>query len=150
MALVRWEPFRELDNLQKEMNRLFDSFSPERYGRLTDGVFAPAAEINETDDAVDLKLELPGMKPEDVDVQVAADAVVISGERKSESRTDEDGYVRSEFHYGKFQRTIPLPTRVQNADASAEYKDGILTLHLPKAEEERNKVVKVQLNPASS
>jgi len=149
MALVRWEPFREIDTLQKEMNRLFDSFAPEGHNRLVNGMFTPAAEINETDDAVQLRLELPGLKPEDVDVQVAADAVIISGERKSESSTNENGYVRSEFHYGKFQRTIPLPARVQNTDANAEYKDGILTLHLPKAEEERNKVVKVQLNPAS-
>jgi HSP20 family protein len=76
---------------------------------------------------------------------VTAEAVAISGERKSETKTEENGMTRSEFRYGKFRRVIPLPTRIQNTNVVAEYKDGILNLTLPKAEEEKNKVVKVEL-----
>lgn len=146
MALVRWEPFREVNSLQREMNRLFDTLSPLRDEQFDLGAFMPAAEINETDEAVDLKLELPGLKPEDIDIQVSADSVSISGERKSESKTEENGVTRSEFHYGSFRRVLPLNTRIDNTDVQAEYNDGILKLHLPKAPEERNKVVKVNLN----
>jgi HSP20 family protein len=146
MALVRWEPFREMNTLQKEMNRLFDTLSPIRYQDLVNGTFIPSAELSETEEAIDLKVELPGMSPEDVDIQVAADSVSISGERKSESRTEENGVTRSEFHYGSFHRVVPLGSRVDNTNATADYKDGILKLHLPKAPEERNKVVKVKLS----
>lgn len=145
MTLVRWDPFREVGSLQKEMNRLFDTFTPGRYQDWANGAVMPPAELNETDEAIALKVELPGMDPDDIDVQVTADSISISGERKSETRTEENGVVHSEFHYGKFQRVMPLPSRVDNTDVAADYKDGILTLHLPKAPEERNKVVKVKL-----
>jgi HSP20 family protein len=144
MALIRWEPFREADSLRREMNRLFDELMPAM--RSGNGLtFAPAAEIEETPEAVHLKLELPGMDAKDLDVQVSAEAVSISGERKSETKTEENGIFRSEFRYGRFDRVIPLPSRVDNQKVEAEYKDGILRLTLPKVEEEKHKVVKVNL-----
>lgn len=146
MALIRWEPLREVETLQREMNRLFDNLGPSRLSHAGNGAFFPAAELSETEEAIDLKVEIPGMSPKDIDVQVSADAVTISGERKSESKTEKDGMTRSEFYYGQFQRVIPLPRRIQNTSVDAQYRDGILTLHLPKAEEERNKVVKVSLS----
>ena len=146
MTLMRWEPFREIDTLQREMNRLFDSFggetSPEQIAR---GSFVPPAEIRETPDAIHLKLEVPGIDAKDIDIQASAEAISIGGERKSETKTEEKGMTRSEFRYGKFRRVIPLPVRIQNTSVTAEYKDGILTLTLPKAEEEKNRVVKVSL-----
>ncbi|MEB3355916.1 MAG: Hsp20/alpha crystallin family protein [Synechococcales bacterium] len=146
MAIVRWEPFREIDTLQRQMNRLFDEIvTPTTWRNGGEGMVAPAAELHETDEAFLLKLEVPGMKPEDLSVEVTAEAVSISGERKSESRSEENGVTRSEFRYGKFQRIIPLSARIQNTDVKAEYKDGILHLTLPKAAEERNKVVKVAI-----
>lgn len=145
MALVRfgWEPFREVDTLQRQMNHLFDSLTAtsEDVG----ASFVPPAELEETPEALHLKLEVPGMNREDIDVQVTADSIAISGERKVETRTEEKGVTRSEFRYGKFRRVIPLPIRVQNANVQGEYKDGILSLTLPKAEEEKNRVVKVNL-----
>lgn len=145
MALVRWEPFREVESLQRQLNRLFDEIAPTgRRGE--EGIaFIPSAEIEETRDAVHLKVEVPGVDAEDLDVQVSPEAVSISGERKSEIKTEERGITRTEFRYGRFQRVIPLPTRVQHDQVQAEYKDGILKLRLPKAEEDRNKVVKVNL-----
>jgi HSP20 family protein len=145
MALIRWEPFREIDSLQREMNRLFDTLTPAAEGRTNGVAFIPAAEMQETPEAIHLKLEVPGLEAKDLDVQVTAEAVAISGERRSENKTEENGMVRSEFRYGKFQRVIPLPGRVQNNQVQAEYKDGILQLRLPKAEEEKNRVIKVNL-----
>ncbi|MBZ8179620.1 Hsp20/alpha crystallin family protein [Oscillatoria salina] len=147
MALVRWQPFREVDSLQREMNRLFDSFLTEdgEHRRSAMATFAPAAEIEETADAIHLRLEIPGMEPQDLDVQVTAEAVSIRGERKSQFKSEEEGMTRTEFRYGQFQRVIPLPGKIKNNEVQAEYKDGILQLTLPKADEEKNKVVKVNI-----
>ncbi len=144
MSLIRWQPFSEINSLQREMNSLFDSLVPITSDRLSSG-FAPAAEMSETPEAVNLKLEIPGMDAKDIDIQVAAESIAISGERKSETKTEADGMTRSEFRYGSFRRVIPLPSRVKNTEVNAEYKDGILNLTLPKASAEKNKVVKVNL-----
>jgi len=145
MALVRWEPFREIDTLQRQMNRLFDELMPTNREVRNGIAFVPPAEMEETPDAIHLKLEVPGMDSKDLDVQVSAEAVSITGERKSETKTEDKGMSRTEFRYGKFQRMIPLAARVQHDKVQAEYKDGILKLTLPKAEEEKNKVLKVNL-----
>jgi HSP20 family protein len=149
MALIRWEPFREVESLQKEMNRLFDRLVPTDVGNGEKmGLsFIPAAEMTETPEAVQLKLEIPGMEAKDLNLEVTADSLTINGERKSEIKTEEEGFTRTEFRYGKFHRVIPLPVQVDNNNVTAEYKDGILNLTLPKAEEEKNKVVKVSINP---
>ena len=145
MALIRWQPFQEMNALQRDMNRLFDSLAPMSQETMMKSAFAPPAEMEETKDAFQIKLELPGMDPNDLDVQVTREAIAISGERKSESKSEENGITRSEFRYGRFSRTIPLPTRIDNTNVQSDYKDGILTLSLPKAEEEKNKVVKVNV-----
>ena len=144
MTLIRLEPFREIDTIQRQMNRLFDEILPKEvlYDR---PAFIPAAELAETPEAFQLKLEVPGLNAEDIDIQVTAESVSISGERRSEDKSEENGIGRSEFRYGKFQRVIPLPNRVQNNKVEAEYVDGILHLTLPKVEEEQHKVVKVKV-----
>lgn len=145
MAIVHWSPIQEIENLQREMNQLFDTLSPTVRNRSNSVSFVPAVEISETPEAIQLRVEVPGMEAKDLDVQVTAEAVAISGERKSEARHEEDGMVRSEFRYGKFQRVIPLPSRIQNDKVEAQYKDGVLNLRLPKVDAEKNKVVKVNL-----
>jgi HSP20 family protein len=146
MALIRWQPFHEVDYLQRDMNRLFDRLANTATNSDMDrAVFVPPAELKEESDAIHLSLEIPGMTAEDLDIQVSADSASISGERKEETKTEEKGMTRTEFRYGRFQRVIPLPVRVQNANVQANYKDGILKLMLPKAEEEKNKIVKVTL-----
>jgi HSP20 family protein len=145
MSLIKWEPFAEIESLQKEMNRLFEQFTPSRREHLFGDSFVPAVEVEEGDNSIDLKVELPGLKPEDIDIQVSADAVSITGERKTESKTEENGMTRSEFHYGRFQRVVPLPAQVQTNAVNADYKDGILRLHLPKDEAEQRKVVNVPI-----
>jgi HSP20 family protein len=150
MALVRYNPWQEMNSLQRQLNHLFDNaLTPDNWGDFGNLVKIPAAELTETDDALHLKLEVPGMEAKDLDVQVMVDRVAISGERKSEikdkTRLSEGVSFRTEFRYGKFSRVIPLPARIQNTNVTADYKDGILNLTLPKAEEEKNKVVKVNL-----
>lgn len=149
MALVRWNPWREIATLQQQMNQLFDETLIPATDRERSFVRVPAAEIEETQKAIHLKVELPGIDAKDLDVQVTQNTVSISGERKEETKTQENGVTRSEFNYGKFQRVIPLPARIQNTKVQAEYKDGILILTLPKMEEEKNKVVKVNLEQAA-
>jgi HSP20 family protein len=142
MTIVRYNPWNEMSSLQRQLSHLFDdALTFENLGDFGDLAKVPAAELTETDEAVHLKLEIPGMEAKDLDVRVMADRVAIAGERKSEIKEK----TRSEFRYGKFSRVIPLPVKIQNTKVTADYRDGILNLTLPKAEEEKNKVVKVNL-----
>ncbi|AFZ34944.1 heat shock protein Hsp20 [Stanieria cyanosphaera PCC 7437] len=147
MTLVRYNPWQEMNTLQRQLNRLFDDvLTPDNWAEFGNLAKVPAAELSETDEAFHLKLEVPGMEAKDLDIQVMADRVAISGERRSEIKEK----TRSEFRYGKFSRVIPLPARIQNTNVTADYKDGILNLTLPKSEEEKNKVVKVNLGEATA
>lgn len=139
MMLVRYNPWQELNALQRQIDTHFENFQAPTFTK------APAAELHETDDAVHLKLELPGIEAKDVDIEVTENAVKVIAERKSETTSEDNGKTRSEFYYGKFQRVIPLRSRIQNTNVKADYKDGILNLILPKTEAEKNKVVKVNL-----
>ena len=145
MPLVRYNPWHEMNALQRSFNRLFDDMLSTENSNFGNFAKVPAVELSETDDAVNLKLEIPGINAKDLDIQVAENAVSIKGERKEENTTEENGNKRSEFRYGKFERVIPLPVRIQNTNVKADYKDGILNLHLPKTQEEKNKIVKVNL-----
>ena len=119
MTLVRWNPWQEMNTIQRQLNRLFEEdMLP---STLLERTFArvPAAELQETEDAILLKLELPGIEAKELDVQVTEKAVYVSGERKSETKTEDKGVTKSEFQYGKFQRLIPLPTRIQNTNVTA-------------------------------
>ena len=142
--IERWEPFGEMESLHRRMNRLFERLMPsgDRFFGLD---FMPAAEMEETDNEIHLKLEIPGMEAKDLDIEVRETSIDISGDRKSESKTEAKGMISSEFSYGKFERVIPLPAHVQNDKVKAEYKNGILTLTLPKTEAEKHKTVKVEV-----
>ncbi len=144
MALVRWDPFREIDEIQREMNRMFDRLMA-RPAETDAFAFVPAVEMHDDPETITLKLELPGLNPNDLDIQATAEAVSISGERRFEKRSEDRGVTRTEFRYGRFQRVIPLPNRIKHDQAKAEYKDGILTLTLPKADSEKAQVVKVNV-----
>ncbi len=145
MTLVRYTPWQEINSLAGQLNSLFDDTLPARWEDFGNLSKVPAAELSETNEALHLKLEVPGMEAKDLDIQVMADRVAIAGERKSETKSEKNGKTLSEFRYGKFSRGIPLPLRIQNTKVTADYKDGILNLTLPKVEEEKNKVVKIDL-----
>jgi HSP20 family protein len=145
MTIIRYNPWQEINAIQRQFDRMFnDTIIPE----LTNLTKVPAAELTETETAIVLKLEIPGMRSEDVDIQVTNKSVTVSGDRKSTTSSEANGKTHSEFHYGKFHRVIPLPVKVQHTNTTADYQDGILHLTLPKAEEEQNKVVKVNLTNA--
>jgi HSP20 family protein len=144
--LTHWEPFRGIDRLHEEMNHLFERFLPHSNGEASNLSFVPAAEMEETDDAIHLKLEVPGMSAKDLNVEVTDASVVIQGERKSESRTEEKGMIRSDFSYGQFERRLALPSPVQSDQVQAECKNGVLSLTLPKVASEPRQAVKIAVS----
>jgi HSP20 family protein len=128
------------------LDRFFErALGPWKEELTTTAMSAPALEVETTDSDVIVRAELPGIDPKDLDIEVTADRLSMRGERRQESRSEEKGVLRTEFSYGSFERAIRLPARVDNAAVKAEYKDGILTLTLPKHPEELNKVVKVDV-----
>ncbi|MFH7026641.1 MAG: Hsp20/alpha crystallin family protein [Heteroscytonema crispum UTEX LB 1556] len=152
MSLIHWQPLRELDTLRQQMNRLFDelihSTSTSNLLPKNINTWAPAIELKETDTDIIVKAQVPGMDAKDLDVQVSQDAVSIAGEHQEEKRSEAQGFFRSEFRYGQFQRIVPLPVNVKHQQVKAEFKDGILTLILPKAEVSDRNAVKVDLTMA--
>jgi HSP20 family protein len=149
MTITRWQPLYRLNTLQRDMDRLFDQLTQTSWGDTTptqhNQDWVPAVEVKETDAQVILRAEVPGVSAEDLDIQVTRNAVAITGEHRYENKSEDNGYYRSEFRYGQFQRIVPLPSKVENEQVKAEFKDGILTLTMPKAEDERRKVFKVNL-----
>ena len=122
--LIRYNRRQQFNTLQRQINRLFDSaLTAEAVGEKA-FTRVLAAELHETADAIPLKLEVPSIEAKDLDVQVTENAVAISGEQKSENKTEENGVTRSESHYGKFQRVTPLSARIENTNVTVEYKDG--------------------------
>jgi len=144
MALVRWQsPFQEMETLRRQMDQIFGEMAgANREAQIT---WKPAIELKDTEENLILRAEIPGVEGKDLDIQVTREAVAISGEHRYEKKAEDKGYIRSEFRYGKFQRVIALPVAVQNEQVQAQFKDGILTLTLPKVTAARHKVVKVNL-----
>jgi HSP20 family protein len=141
--LVRyWNPWREIETLGRQIDQVFDELTPSRHKL---DFWTPAVELEDAGDNLVLRAQLPGMDAKDLDIQVTHEAVAISGEHRQEEKSDRKGYFRSEFRYGKFRRVVPLPVAIQNTKVQADYKDGILTLTLPKVEAVRNQVVKLNL-----
>ena len=150
MALIRWQPFSEMNSLQRDMNRLFEALAPMEQESRQQMSFMPLAEMEETENAIHLRVEIPGMDANNLDVQVTKEAVMISGDRQSKSKSQNNRMTRSEFRYGKFSRTIPLPTRIDSNNVKGDYQDGILSLELPKRKEEENKAITVKLGSSNS
>jgi HSP20 family protein len=147
MIVRYWQPLREVDTIRRQMDRLLDDLIETSDDRPT---WAPAVELKDAGDAFVLKIQLPGVDEKDLDIQVTKDMVKIAGEHRRDRQNQENGYYRSEFRYGKFSRTVGLPSAVQNDQVQAGYKNGILSLTLPKVVEARNKVVKVNLSGLDS
>ncbi len=143
MAIIRWQPFQEIDALHRQMDRIFDEMLTVK--RQPEIAWKPAVELQDTDDNLILRAQIPGMEAKDLDIRVTREAVAITGEHRYENKAENSGNIRSEFRYGKFHRVISLPTAIQNDKVQAEYKNGILTLTLPKVTEARRQVVKINL-----
>jgi len=144
MRIVRWQPFSEMESLRRQMDRMFDELleiSPQN-GNTN---WTPAIELKDEQNQLILRAEIPGVEAKDLNIEVTREAVAIAGEHQAEKRTEDKGFYHSELRYGKFQRLVQLPVPVENDRVKAEFKNGILTLILPKAEELRRQVFKVNL-----
>jgi len=150
MAIVRWQPFRDLLATEREFDRIFrEAFSPllrEREGELSTRAWAPAVDIFENETNIVLKAELPGVEPKDVEVRVEDNTLYLKGERKFEKETKEENYHRIERSYGSFARSFALPNSIDADKVAAEYKDGLLILTLPKREEAKPKTIKINVS----
>ena len=148
MAVVRWEPFRDLISTQDQLNRMFNhTFSRLLGGRgaESDGhTWSPAVDVYEDDHNVVLKAELPGVDPNDVELRVEGSTLFLKGERKFEKESKEENYHLIERSYGSFLRTFELPNTVDASNVSANYNDGVLTVTLPKREKTKPKTIKIQ------
>ena len=138
MALVRWEPARELDTLQGEVNRLFDTF----FGGAGNGGnrtrrWVPAMDLVETEDALVLNADLPGLEREDVSIEVKDNVLTVSGKRDAEHKEKADGYYRVERAFGSFSRSLALPQGVDPAKVQANFDKGVLEVTIPKPEERK-------------
>jgi len=155
MSIVRWNPVRELATfpsdilgMQKEINHMFDRFF--RGGTLDEGDFLPttwmpAVDLVEKNDGYVATVELPGVNKDDVKITLQENILTIKGEKKDEKETKDSNFHRVERSYGSFQRSFTLPTSVKQDKVDAQYKDGILTISLPKAEEAKSKQVEVKV-----
>jgi len=143
MAIVRWEPFRGLAAPGDRFNRLFNQVFSGGSDLSSARAWAPAVDVYETDHEVVLKAELAGIDPKYVDIRVEDGTLYLKGERKFEKETKEEDYHRVERSYGSFMRSFPLPAGVDADKAAAEYKNGVLTLTLPKREEAKPKTIKI-------
>jgi len=148
MAIVRWEPFRDLLSSQKGFDRLFrEAFSPFfRESELSTRTWAPAVDIYEDENKLVLKADLPGVDPKDVEIKVEDGMLYLNGERKFEKEVKEENYHRVERSYGAFSRSFALPTSINSENIAAEYKDGQLILTMPKREEAKPKTIKVSVS----
>jgi HSP20 family protein len=149
MALVRWEPVRELTTLQNEMNRLFSTFFDNPVGGAGNGNgqslrrWVPAMDLVETADHFVLKADLPGLGPDDVNIEVEDNVLTVSGERKVEHETQREGFYRVERASGAFRRSLTLPEGVALDDIAASFDKGVLEIRIPKPEERKPRKVSI-------
>src|SRR6201997_727461 len=149
MALIRWEPARELQSMQSEMNRLFgtffDSATPRNGARTSVRRWIPAMDVAETDDHYVLRADLPGLSDGDVNVQLEDNVLTISGERKAEHEQQQEGYYRLERAFGAFSRSLTLPDGVDPNGVQAHFDRGVLEIRIPKPEQKKPKTVQITL-----
>lgn len=160
MSVIRWNPARdlatwsvsdllpEINQIQREMNRLFDNFL--RGGMVDDGSYgtfwSPSVDIIEHDDAYLVEAELPGLTKDDVKISIEGNILTIRGEKKREQTKEDRNYHRTERSYGTFMRSFTLPTSVRADKIEANYRNGILTINLPKVEEAKPKTIEVKIH----
>lgn len=145
-SLDRWDPFRDVTEIQNEMNQIFEGY----FGRpgipgTAERPWAPAADMHETKDEMVLAMELPGLSEKDIRLTVDGDVLTVRGERTRGEEAREDGFRRTERWFGKFERVLPLPIPVQADKVTATYRDGVLTVKLPKVEAVKPTEIKIDV-----
>jgi HSP20 family protein len=144
-SLIRWEPIRELNSMRDVMDRLFDDgFSRPLVPALWDTAAVPTMDLYQTENEVVVKMGLPGVKPEDIQIAVTNGVLSIRGEVKEEKEEKDKTYHLRERRYGSFSRSVTLPSNVSVDKSDASFENGVLTLTLPKAEEAKAKTITVK------
>ena len=147
-TITRRDPPRGLLSLQDQVNRLFEDnfFTRDRSGQADLAAWAPPVDIYETENELVVKADLPDLRGEDIDVRIENNMLTIRGERKFEKDAKEDEYLRVERAYGPFMRSFSLPNTVSSESVQAEYRNGVLTLHMAKREESKPKQIKISVS----
>jgi len=146
MDLVQWKPFREVSRLRSEMDRLWDEYfgSGRRALQPMEEAWLPAVDVSESEDKITVKAEIPGMEAKDIDISMSGDTLIIKGEKKTEREEKEENYHVVERSYGSFRRAVRLPASVDADKVEATYKNGVLTVILPKKEEVKPKAIEIK------
>jgi HSP20 family protein len=151
MALVRWDPWRGMEDMRREMDRVFDRFfgrglTPSRAQAQTleAGAWVPSVDVVDKKDKIIARFELPGMSKEDIKISATEDTLTVRGESRQEKETKDEDYYLCERCYGSFSRTISLPVGVESDKVKALYRDGILEVTLPKAKEMLPREVEIE------
>jgi HSP20 family protein len=155
MAIVRWEPFRELATLQNEVNRLFNTAfdAPAPAGNGNGSAlrrWMPAMDLVETEDHFVLRADLPGMSEENVNIEVEDRVLTVSGERKAEHETSKEGYHRVERAFGAFSRSLTLPEGVNAEAVEASFDRGVLEIRIPKPEQRKPRKISIGVGGSES
>jgi HSP20 family protein len=147
MALIRWEPVRELNTLHNEMNRLFNTLfdAPVPNGNASVRRWIPAMDLVETDENFVLRADLPGVSESDVNIELEDNVLTVSGERKSEHEERKEGYYRVERAAGSFSRSLTLPEGVSPEAIKANFDKGVLEIRIPKPEERKPRKVAISV-----
>jgi HSP20 family protein len=148
MTLIRWEPVAELNTIQNEMNRLFNNFFDTPTGRAGSGTarrWLPAMDLVETAESYMLRADLPGIADEDVKVQLEDNVLTISGQRRSELPSEQQGYHRLERAFGEFSRSLTLPNGVDPDSVQAHFDRGVLEIKIPKPDQKKPRQVQIKL-----
>ncbi|MEO1395174.1 MAG: Hsp20/alpha crystallin family protein [Cyanobacteria bacterium J06634_5] len=141
-----WQPMQEFNTVKQQLDQLFEDFAGVETAPTT---WTPAVTLVESETALTLHVQLPGVNPDNIDIQASREVVAIAGSRTAPTLPDGETVRRNEFRYGSFRRVVSLPVAIDHQAVTADYEAGILVLTLPKAEGERNKVVKVSIAGAS-
>src|SRR5271154_6413050 len=144
-SAIRWQPFRSGNTLQEHVNRLFEPTYGGRNSESALTTWSPAVDIYETENELVLKADLPAIDEKDLDIRIENNTLTVRGERKFEKQVNEDNYLRVERSYGSFSRSFTLPNTINTEAIRAEYKNGVLTVQMPKRAESKPKQVKVNV-----
>jgi HSP20 family protein len=147
---ARWEPFRELYNLEDRLGRMFGGEPFNLFGgrnELVAGAFIPPVDVYEDEKSIRMKMEVPGIEEKDINISLENGVLTVSGERKRESETKEENYHRVERNYGSFSRSFTLPNTVDPQDVNASYAKGVLSISMGTRAEARPKQIKVEIKP---
>ncbi|MGB9711693.1 MAG: Hsp20/alpha crystallin family protein [Dissulfurimicrobium sp.] len=139
-----WRPFRELSNLRREMDKVWEDFFGGGELVSTEGTWIPSIDLSETKDSLIIKAEVPGMDAKDIDISIAGDMLTIKGEKQRKTEEKDENYHRVETRYGSFSRMIRLPVSIDAEKATATYEKGVLKLVLPKKEEVKPKQIEIK------